>query len=154
AILGLLAASVAAVGLELASWWSGWLIPLWMIGVVLAAGPLLGALAGLLRRADWGAAAAAVDAHYQLKDRAATALKFLAVPLPTAFHELQILDARTHLRGVEPSQVAPWQLPRAFPYAVAACAVAIVLACLHLGSLPVDAAPPQPLQAILDVAEE
>jgi hypothetical protein len=45
-------------------------------------------------------------------------------------------------------------LPRSFPYALATFAAAVVLAFLPSGSRPIDAAPLQPLQAVLDVAEE
>src|SRR5205085_12561206 len=43
---------------------------------VLAAGPLLGLLIDLAIRRGWHGAAAAVDGHYQLKDRTVTALAF------------------------------------------------------------------------------
>src|SRR5688500_15699654 len=54
----------------------GWeLTVAWAVGVALA-GPLVGYVAGLVWRRDWHDAALAVDSHYRLKDRAATALAF------------------------------------------------------------------------------
>src|SRR5580704_8761710 len=49
----------------------------WGVGpAALAAGVVLGLCVGLSLRRTWHDAAAAVDAHYRLKDRAVTALAF------------------------------------------------------------------------------
>src|SRR4051812_2098119 len=50
---------------------------------LLVAGPVLGLLVGLLLQRSWRGAAAAVDEHYRLKDRAVTALAFAHQPAHT-----------------------------------------------------------------------
>src|SRR5262245_6418989 len=83
AALGLLVGAVVAVVLGAGRWLGGWAVGPVVGGAVVAAGFLLGALAGLFWRRNWRGAAAAVDAHYKLKDRAATALAFVGRPEPT-----------------------------------------------------------------------
>src|SRR5262249_20228257 len=62
-----LGAARLALGLEVS----------WVVGAaVIAAGPVLGLLVGLVLRRGWHDAAAAVDSHHGLKDRAVTALAF------------------------------------------------------------------------------
>lgn len=91
---------------------------------VLAAGPLLGVLAGLLARRHWHAAAAAVDGHYGLKDRTVSALAFADQSAPTELHGLQMADAVSHLGSVEPKAVVPLRAPRSWPLALTATALA------------------------------
>src|SRR5690242_6047896 len=63
----------------------------WEVGAVApAAGPVLGLIIGLGLRRDWQEAAAAVDAHYGLKDRAVTALAFASHPSPTDLQSVQM----------------------------------------------------------------
>src|SRR5581483_1139277 len=70
----------------------------WVVAAaVLAAGPVLGLLAGLVLRRGWHDAAAAVDGHYGLKDRAVTALAFSALPAPTELQAVAVSDALGHL---------------------------------------------------------
>jgi hypothetical protein len=153
-VLGLLAGSLAGIGLGVwravpghaVSWWVG-------LGVLLA-GPVLGLLAGALWRRHWHEAATAVDATYGLKDRIATALDFLTRHLPTPLHELQVADAEEHLAAVKPREVVPLRLPRTFPYAVGALLVAVALLAWPLGSKPVVARPTAPLPAIVDEANQ
>src|SRR5579872_2849177 len=101
-IWGLTAGSLVAIGLE-AGRAFGWIavspVSIWS---VLAAGPFLAGLAGLVSRHSWQAAAIAVDSHYRLKDRVLTALAFLRKPGPAAWSELQVADALAHLAKVEP----------------------------------------------------
>ncbi len=63
--------------------------------------------------ASWHDAAAAVDAHYGLKDRAVTALAFADQPTPTDLHSMQIATRSAHLGTVEPKAVVPMKAPRA-----------------------------------------
>ena len=79
---------------------------------VLLAGPGIGLLVALARQRGWHRAAAAVDTHYRLKDRTATALDFLARKQATPAQQLQIEDAVAHLDAVEPREVVPFRLPR------------------------------------------
>src|SRR5262245_28833355 len=56
----------------------------WVVAAaVLAAGPVLGLLVGVAVWRGWHDAAAAVDAHHGLKDRAVTALAFTDLPRQT-----------------------------------------------------------------------
>src|SRR6185437_15962259 len=79
---GLLAGSLLGVFLGFFAWRYGSPLSLWLtVAGVVAAGPALAlafALAGLLWRRGIHDAARAVDRHYQLKDRSATALEFLS----------------------------------------------------------------------------
>ncbi|MHC4402118.1 MAG: hypothetical protein ACYTG0_20800 [Planctomycetota bacterium] len=90
--------------------------------------PVLAAWLAALRRPSWRAAAAAVDGHYRLQDRVATALDFLQKRDRTPWEELQIADAVRHLGDVNPTTALPTGLPKPLPVAmllaaVAACAV-------------------------------
>src|SRR5437868_6518740 len=76
AAYGLLAGSVAGIAVALTQWGVSGTVS-WWVAAVIAAGPVLGLLVGLTWRRPWLHAAAAVDGHYQLKDRSATALDFL-----------------------------------------------------------------------------
>ena len=64
-------------------------------------------------------AAAAVDAQYQLKDRAVSAVDFIRRGKSTPMHQLQVADAEQHLESLDPRRVAPFRLPAAVPYAAA-----------------------------------
>src|SRR5262249_33059316 len=81
--------------------------PLAIRAGIVAAGPVLGLLIGLLSRRSWHGAAAAVDKHYDLKDRTVTALAFANDESPTELTSLQFADAMEHLRMVEPKVVEP-----------------------------------------------
>jgi hypothetical protein len=153
AVLGLLAGSLGGIGLGLARALAGWPIAPWAAAAVLASGPLVGALVGLVWPRGWRAAAAAVDAHYRLKDRSTTALAFAIRPSVTVLHQLQVHDAVEHLTGVASRQVVPLRLPRTLPYAVGAFAVAVTLLVWPLGSQVVDAGLPEPPPAIVAEAE-
>src|SRR5689334_18186667 len=73
---GLLVGSVAGIAVALTQWSLTGTVSAWVMAVI-AAGPVLGLIVGLCWRRPWQKAAAAVDGHYQLKDRSATALDFL-----------------------------------------------------------------------------
>src|SRR5579864_9059449 len=74
AVWGLTAASVVAIGLEVVRAIEWATVSTTTIWSVLAAGPILAGLIGLLSQHSWQAAAVAVDTHYHLKDRVLTAL--------------------------------------------------------------------------------
>src|SRR5262245_37218672 len=118
AVLGLLAGSVAGIGLG--AWKLAMKAPVSpaVALAVLAAGPVLGSLIGAIRGLGWNAAASAVDVHYRLKDRSATALDFLGRPSTGVLHQLQIADAERHMTGIEPREVVPFRVPKALPYAI------------------------------------
>lgn len=152
-ILGLLASSLAGMALGLGRWLAGWSFSPWFAAGLLAAGPVGGIVVGLAWRRAWHAAAAAVDAHYRLKDRTATALAFLAKPDKPALYELQINDAVQHLAAVEPRQVVPLRMPRTLPYALALLVVAVALITWPAGPQTLEAAPVAPLAGIVETAE-
>ena len=156
AVWGLLAASAIAIGASVARWLgapvTGWIVP-----AVLTLGPVLGLLVGLVWKRSWHGAAAAVDQHYQLKDRTTTALAFLEKSAPVAYRELQLQDALQHLSQVQPQLVVPLRMPRPLPYALAATIVAGVLSFLSFANQPVQAGLSEPDPVIVaeaDVVEE
>jgi hypothetical protein len=122
-VVGTAAGAAATLSAAAAAYWLD--IPRAVGVALLAAGPAVGLLAGLLARRTWHAAAAAVDTHYALKDRAVTALAFAAQPEPTPVQSLQLADAAGHLGRVEPAAVVPLAAPRAWPAALAGLAAAV-----------------------------
>lgn len=151
---GLLLGALTGVVLAAGRWLAGWSIAPLAIAAVLLAGPVAGALVGLLLRRTWHSAARAVDAHYRLKDRAVTALAFLSKPARTPLDDLQMEDAARHLAGIEPSRVAPWRWPRSLPVGAALLCVAVALLVWPSGPRSVEAGVPQPLEQILAVADD
>ncbi len=151
---GLLAGSVAGLLLGLSRWasdWaSGWLLPGPIPGLaiasVIAAGPVLGFLIGLAWRRlgdrSWRHAALAVDQHYHLKDRAATALTFLNKPSAGVLHQLQVEDAARHLSRVNADDVAPVRLPGTLAFAGGTLLVALAVLLWPSAQPAAEAAPP------------
>jgi len=92
--------------------------------IMLVSSPLIGALAGAMRSESWSRAAAAVDAHYALKDRVLTALAFSQLTDTTPLHELAIADALEHLDNIDAKRVTPLRLPRQWWSAAALFALA------------------------------
>jgi hypothetical protein len=156
---GLLAGSLLGLIFGFFAWRYGSSLPLWLtVTGAAAAGPAFAvvfALAGLLWRRGIHDAAVAVDQHYRLKDRSATALEFLSKAARTPLQSLQITDAVEHLRLVDPRQVAPLKRPRSLPYAlglwVAAAAIAVVMWLFPFGAPSVEAGPaPTPPQVLAE----
>jgi hypothetical protein len=150
---GLLAGALAGVMLGIARL-AGSAVTPWHVVAVLLAGPVVGCLVGLVWRRSWHEAARAVDTHYQLKDRAVTALAFLTKPNENAFHELQVRDAAQHLATVQPNQVAPLRLPRSLYYAAGGLVLAVAMLFWPMGPQAVEAGLPAPLPDVVAVAEE
>jgi tetratricopeptide (TPR) repeat protein len=154
AAIGLLAGSLVGIVLGLLRWQG--LDPrnaaVWA-GVVLLAGPVLGALVGVARGRSSRVAAAAVDSHYNLKDRAVSAVNFLGRGLSTPVHELQLADAEQHLAGLDPRRVVPFRLPAAMPLAAAALVLALGLLFWPKPAV-VQAKTPEPLEVVLAAAEQ
>jgi hypothetical protein len=101
---------------------------------VMIACPVLGLVVGLGFRRDWHAAAAAVDAHYGLKDRSVTALAFAAQPAPSELQSIQMSDALAHLNSIQPELVVPFRVPRAWPVALASLAASVVVLALGVNT--------------------
>ena len=154
AAVGLLLSSAVGALLGLMRWLAGWHVSFERAALVLATGPALGFMFGLIWRSTWHAAAAAVDRHYGLKDSAATALAFLARPARTALHDLQLQDASHRLEHVDPRQVAPWSAPRSLLYAATALCVAVALLTWPAGPRIVQAGPAAPIPGIVAIAEQ
>jgi hypothetical protein len=121
---------------------------------VLGVGPLVGLLVGLAVRRGWHAAATAVDGHYQLKDRTVTALAFAERPTPSEVHSLQMADAVSHLKTVEPKAVAPLHAPRGWSVAVTAAILAAVALLWPLTPRQAEAGPAPAPEAVVAVALE
>jgi hypothetical protein len=153
-IWGLIGSSFVAIGLELARSLEWLAISTAAVWAVLAAGPVLAALVGLVSRHTWQAAAIAVDNHYRLKDRVLTALAFLRKPGNAAWSELQVADALKHLAQVEPQRVVPMRMPRALPYAAMGLVVAVALNVWLGSGRDVSAGPSEPLAVVLAQADE
>jgi hypothetical protein len=152
-VLGMLAGSAAGGVLGLSRWLWGW--PGSPISAVAAlmAGPVLGLLVGIVWRRTWHDAAAAVDSHYGLKDRATTALAFLTKSDATILHQLEIHDAQQHLKSVKAREVVPLRLPRPLLYAAVLLIAAITLVAWPLNPARVQAEPSQPLSEVLTEAQ-
>ena len=150
---GLLASSLVLAIWAAGRWLIGWeLTAAWALGVAVA-GPAAGYLAGLAWRRDWHAAALAIDAHYRLKDRAATALAFLKKSDPSSVHRLAVADALSHLERVDARQVVPLAAPRVLPYAIGALVLALLALVFATGPAKVNASPAQPLAVVVASAE-
>jgi len=151
--IGLLAGSLSGVALGVVRWqtasglWSAWAVSL------LVAGPVLGALIGLVRGRSIRLAAATVDRCYDLKDRAATAVDFIRRGQPTPLHVLQVADAQQHLSGIDVRKVAPYRIPMVMPYALATTILALGL-LLWPQPTRVHAQPAAPLDAVIAAALE
>lgn len=152
-VYGLLVGSVAGIAFALSQWGLTGTVSAW-VAAVIAAGPVLGLFVGLCWRRPWMHAAAAVDGHYQLKDRSATALDFLAKANAGDMHKLQIADALSHLSKMDPDRVVPMRTPRALPYALGALAVAALLPFALPRSNEANATPREPLPHIVAEAEK
>src|SRR5438093_12136172 len=152
-IYGLLVGSVAGIATALTQWALTGTVSAW-VAAVIAAGPVFGLIVGLAWRRSWLHAAAAVDGHYQLKDRSATALDFLAKADAGDMHKLQIADALFHLGRMDPDRVVPMRTPRILPYALAALVVAAVLPFALPRSNEVNAEPREPLAYVVAEAEK
>jgi hypothetical protein len=153
AVVGLLAGSLASLSAGLFRWGAPGQAALIPALTLLVAGPLLGIIVGLFRSRGWNAAAAAVDVHYRLKDRALTAVDFVHRAEPTAVHELQLDDAERHLEQIDQRQVVPIRFSALFPLAV--CASVAALAVLFWPRpTPVQAGPAEPIEAVVSAAED
>src|SRR5437899_6466773 len=153
AALGLLVGAFAGVVLGAGRPWLDWLVSAWLAVGVIAGGPVLGALVGLCRRRSWHAAAIAVDQHYHLKDRSATALEFLAKSNATPLHELQVADAMAHLGRVEPKRVVPLSWPRSLVWGACALTLALGLLLWPIQGVESEARAAEPPPQVLAEAE-
>lgn len=150
---GLMAAASAIAVAALVRWFTPWEPSLALLAGVALAGPALGYGLGLLWPRDWHAAAVAVDRHYRLKDRAATALAFLAREKSSRVHELAVEDALDHLSKVDARRVVPLGVPRVLPYAVGVLAASLLLLVLTSRPAPAVAGAVEPLAVVVAQAD-
>lgn len=150
---GLLLASLVGVAVMLVQVLLAPALPLWLPLAISGGGVVLGFVGGLLYRRRLSDAAAAIDSHYALKDRAATALEFSSKAELTSAHQLALRDAMSHLQTVVPGDVVPLQMPRILPYALATCAATLVLALVSLLNAPAVASAPQANEVVLAQAD-
>jgi hypothetical protein len=121
----------------------------------LAGLPILALIIAALKGRSFAGAASAVDAHYKLKDRARTALDFVARVEPTELHQLQIEDAEKHLTNLKPSEVAPFRVSRSMAYAGSLLALAVILLVWPISRGKVaNASPTEPNEAIVAQADK
>lgn len=108
-------------------------------------------LVGFVLNRSWMESAAAIDTHYQLKDRTVSALEFCEQPA-TALQQLQIADATNHLTAVDAKAVVPFKAPRQLAWACVSIAAATLMMLAPLSST-VQAEIDQP-NGIAEAAEE
>lgn len=130
--LGATVGGVACLLIGVARLVTGWEPGLGVfVAVFLGTTALFGLVGAILNR-SWQESAAAVDSHYQLKDRTVSALEFSSQPA-TALQQLQIQDATSHLSSVDAKAVVPYKASRQLVWAglSVAAACALMLAPLN-----------------------
>jgi hypothetical protein len=153
AVLGLLAGSLFSLVAGIWRWQNlSQSVQFWALAF-LVVGPLAGALVGVLRWRGWKSAAAAVDTHYRLKDRAITAVDLIGRNAHTPVHELQLADTEQHLEALDPRKVAPFRLTASLPLAIGTAVIALTV-LLWPTPTPVQAKPAEPLESVVAAAED
>jgi len=152
-VLGLLAGWIMSLVAGIWRWQNSSEASLLGALAFLAAGPLAGAAIGAFKWRGWASAAAAVDSHYHLKDRALTAIDLVHRSNQTPVHELQLADAEEHLEQLDPRKVAPIRLPTSFPLAIGTAAIALVV-LFWPRPAAVQANPTEPIEAVVAAAED
>lgn len=154
AAFGLLLSAIAGTAAGIWQWWTGLEISHALAVGLLVTGPILGMVVGIVIRIGWAVAAHAIDRHYELKDRAITALEFASRIEPSVLHLLQLEEATEHLKRVSASEVVPLRLPRTLAYAVGVLVCASALLFWPMTSQPVQASIPATPPQILLVHEQ
>jgi hypothetical protein len=150
---GLIAGSVVGVSLGVTRLFGRPVSPALALACLIGA-PVLALIVGAMKGRSIKGAASAVDAHYHLKDRARTALDFLAKAEPTDLHKLQLEDAENHLAQVKAAEVAPFRLPRKLAYAGSLLVLAITLLVWPVSrGKTLSASPAEPIESIVQAAE-
>ena len=101
------------------------------------------AVVAFVLKRSWYEAAAAIDSHYQLKDRTVTALEFTNHPATSPLQQLQLQDAASYLRSVDPREVVPIGIHPRWGWAVLSITVATTLMLIPSGG-PIHADISQP----------
>lgn len=87
-----------------------------------------GVVVALVRSKSLQCAARLIDNQCNFKDRTQTALQFLQKSDNDPLRRLQIEDAKSHLKSVDPSKVTPISAPRSWRLGIIASFVAVLLA--------------------------
>ena len=124
-----------------------------MILGTLLAGPVAGIVIAFLTPRNWKSAANMVDEHYQLKDRASSALEFTEKSNETELHQLQIADALEHVKTVKAEEVVRFQWPKGLSTSLALMTVAALMLFWPLTSQQIEAGPKEPNPGILEIAD-
>jgi hypothetical protein len=128
-------------------------LSVWIPAGLGLSGMTLGFIVGVVWRRDFRSAATAVDSHYQLKDRAATALEFAERAQSSTIHRLAFTDAMSHLQQVNARDVVPMKMPRVLPYALFTTAASVVIAVLAVWNTPVSAGIAEPSEVLVAQAD-
>lgn len=150
---GLFAASGIVLLAALASWLRLSQFTLLQMAAIIAAAPVAAYLVGLAWNQPLQRAAHAVDKHYQLKDRATTALEFLAKSEQTPAHALAIRDTASHLEKVRAAEVAPFRMPKVLPYSFFTTILALVAFYFAAPVEQAQAGPAAPLDFVVAQAD-
>ena len=146
---------IACAIMGLARFASGWEPALAEYAAVFFGTTAVFGCVGLVLSQSWNKSAAAVDTHYDLKDRTISALEFANKPA-SALQELQMEDATSHLQSVDPVAVVPFRAPRQLAWACLSMAAALLLMIVPAGKT-VQAETSQPAgiaEAAAEIKEE
>lgn len=128
---GLLAGGVAGCMMAIARILSQGAFSWIWVAAAVAIPAIAGAVTALVRSKTVQCAARLIDAECGLKDRAQTAMQFLAVKGgDSALRRLQIDDAEMHLMTVDPAKVSPIRAPKSWTWGVIISVIAILLATI------------------------
>lgn len=130
ASLGLVTGGVIGCGLGIARLLGVESLSLLWIGAAVAACPVSGLGYGLAVPRPMHGAATAIDRQYRLKDRIATAFKFMHQAAQSPLQQLQLDDAQAHVATVDPALVAPFRAPGAWSWGLVLSTAALLIAFL------------------------
>jgi hypothetical protein len=130
-------AALLPLGLRDSLGWSGFL---WA-GACLAAGGVVGAVAGYFMRLPTGEAARLADRGYGLQDRIATAIEWVDRPDRTPLVEALVADAVARVEAMRGGRIIPRRIPREARFIPVPLVVGIALALAPAIPLPQGALP-------------
>ena len=111
---------------------------LW-IGLCVVAPTLAGIAVAIVRGRSLSSAARHIDQTCGFKDRVQTALHFLNMRTTDPLHRLQIEDADSHLRSIDPEKLTPILAPKYWNFGILLAVAAILLAFLSIPGIPLMA---------------
>ncbi len=136
---GILAGGIAGCGLAIVRLLShSAFSSLWVV-LVVAIPAMTGIAAAFLKSKSMQCAARLIDARCNFKDRTQTALQFLQSKDTDPLRRLQIEDAESHLKSVDPATVTPITPPRTWRWGVVTAFAAILLGLISTAHEPLMA---------------